>query len=305
MDRSQRKATSMNFELFTDLVDQIARWKQKPRLLYLNTFGEPLLDETFTAKIKYLAKKGLAEITAVLTNAQFLSREISETLCAAAIQTLRPALDSHRRDAFETIRKGCSFDTVRDNIIQFAAIRNAMNSSVKIQIQHIRTTYNLEDAPGLYKLLAPHMRLGDELFVGSGHSCASRELAQAAHIIHKPEAVRQHSRCPHIEQNMVVLADGIVAACCVDYNLRVPNQMLSNKGLGDARTTPIIDIWNGEPRINLKNAISSGDNTKLPNFCRGCMSLYGYFSKQIGNLPKEVLSRTTMGGSMPLFQNAS
>ncbi len=141
MDRSQRKATSMDFGLFTDILDQIAKWEQKPRLLYLNTFGEPLLDETFAAKIKHISKKGLASITADLTNAQLLNREISETPCAAPIQTLHPALDSHRREAFKTIiRKGCYFDAIRDNIIQFAAIRHVTNLPVKIQIQHIQTT---------------------------------------------------------------------------------------------------------------------------------------------------------------------
>ena len=293
VDRTLRKAKCMDHNLFVSVVDQIAAWEKKPRLIYLNLAGEPLLDKGLISKLEYLKAKGISDLVGFLTNAQFLTEDVSRKICEARIKVIRPALDSHIPEVYEKIRAGCNYETVLNNIINFAKIRNEMDSPIKIQIQHIRTSYNRNDSTGLYHLLKEYMREGDELFMGTAHSCSSSDLAKAEHILRKPEDHRCEKICPDVERNMYICADGIATACCFDYNLSVTEELCPGDGLGNANTTPVLDIWNGERRKKLKKILASEDIEQLPKYCRNCISIFGDFLKEVDEIPEGIPGRVS------------
>lgn len=301
IDRKSRPAVSMKFSFFVSLVDQIATWKEKPRSIYLNGVGEPLLDKNFLKKIKYLHMKGLAERVCLLTNAQLLTGQIAAAICEASIGVIRPALDSHLPEVYKNIRKGCDFEVVSKNIIELAKVRNAMKAKSKIQIQCIRTKYNDDHPVGLYHFFKKYMRKGDELFAGGSHSCASPWLAKQGYVVYTPTGKRVTPLCGHLENDMMVAADGLVPACCYDYNLEVTKGESPNEGLGDAKKASLLDIWNGETRKEYKKRTSSLDGKALPTHCRSCITLFGDFSGKIPSFPKDIPARLLEGGAMLQF----
>lgn len=260
----------MDNVLFAKLVEELAQWPTLPDIIALNGRGEPLLDKGFKEKVAILKQYGLSQRAVILTNAEFLTEEMALLLCEAPVKVLRPTLDSARKEIFERTRVGCHFETVRDNIINFAKLRTAMGAHVKIQVQHICTTYaETEDAEAVYALLRPYMAPNDEIYMVRSFSWASPQLAEQPYILNKPGAVRVRNVCSHLKTDLSVFSDGRVPSCCLDYNFNVLSE-----GLGNTREESLLSIWRGAKRRALAEAIASGDPVRLPVYCSKCGSLF-------------------------------
>lgn len=72
MDRKMRKSQTMTFKLFASLVEQIASWPTWPDNIFLNMFGEPLMDKGLAKKLALLETLGLAGRVHLQTNASLL-----------------------------------------------------------------------------------------------------------------------------------------------------------------------------------------------------------------------------------------
>ena len=74
--------------------------------------------------------------------------------------------------------------------------------------------------------------------------------------------------CSALENQLVISADGTLAACCIDYNLSI-----SEGGFGNAGQDSLIELWRGQKRAGLRDRLISGFDETLPRKCRDCPSL--------------------------------
>lgn len=261
---------SMSNSLFEKCIKEISQWQILPETIMLHMRGELLLDKNFPSKMEIVSQYGLTGRIAIYTNGQFLSPEIAKILCKYNIRTLKVALDSANKEVYEKTRRGCKFETVRDNIIYYSQLRAKYGANTRIQVQHISTRYaGEEDALQLYHLLKPHMAHNDELAVIMSHCWASPWLNAQDYILCKPSSKRVRNACPHLYDSLIVWVDGQVPACCYDYALAVEGD------LGNAAESNLLDIWNSEKRLQLHEDIASGDESRLPAYCKHCIALFG------------------------------
>lgn len=261
MDRQKSKATFMSQELFASLARQIADWEIKPAI-YLNMFGEPLLDPGIAEKLYLLDELGLSANVCLQTNATLLDKSISSIILNAHVGRLIPAFDSHIPEHYEHIRCGAKYDNVLKNIINFAKMRNKYKYHTKISIQHVRTRNNKDDYLKTYNVFKPWFTEHDSFNVAVSHSWASTSL-NAEVLVFPREGEKERGKACAMRHSMIVLADGRVAACCFDYNLRLGS-------MGNANNDPLATIWRSRSYFDLHEKIGSD---KLPVPCTRCASL--------------------------------
>lgn len=261
--------TSMSDELFEKCIKEISQWPTPPEIIALHGRGEALLDKKFPNRIELLAQYGLVGRVVLVTNGQLLSPDIAEVLCRNNIRTLRVDFDSVNKEVYEKTRPGCKFETVRDNIIYYSRLRKKFGATTRIQVQHISTRFAGEqDALELYQLLKPHMVLNDELAVITSHGWASTWLNGQDYILRKSGQIRTRTACPQLYDRLVVQANGQIPACCFDYTLAVGS-------IGNAMESNLLDIWNAQPLAKIRDDIASGDESRLPAYCKHCITLFG------------------------------
>lgn len=286
----------MDNALFEKCIEEIAHWQTLPEIIGVNGRGEPLLDPHFLEKIHILKKHGLSERAVVLTNAQFLSESISEALCEANIRTLRPDLDSAKKESYESIRVGCSFETVFSNIVAFARIRDRHEARTRIQVQHISTkNTGIDDAEELHALLRPWMREDDEIAVIPAMTWATDDLGGRSYIPEKPSQIRSRKTCPHMQNDMSIFTDGSVPACCLDYNFNVC------PSFGNVGKMSVLDIWRDEKFTAMRKLVSEHDLSGIPDPCRQCTSIFKPSEDFCIQCSPHIVSRPMEGGIMLTF----
>lgn len=269
VDRRKRPSTTMSYELFVAIIDQIKTWNELPRVIYLNMFGEPLLDNGIEYKIEYLAKSGMASHVAFQTNGEFLSEQMSQLLCEHDIGYFLPNFESHRPDVYEALRKGCHYHVVMNNIINFVTIRNTMKSKTRIGIKSVITTHNMLDLVEVFTLFKPHMRHNDSLHAGVASSWASQYLKKQESLPGRSGESMFHADCTMLRDMLVILADGLIPACCYDYNLEVFEGPQSS-----FYSAPLLDIFRERAASYLLTRIHKGIPSLLPDICQKCSALF-------------------------------
>lgn len=285
MDRSKRKPQTMSFDLFASLAEQIASWPTWPDNIFLNMFGEPLMDKGLAKKMALLETLGLAGRVHLQTNASLLNNEVSSMLLEHKLGRLIPCMDSLCPATFETIRKGAAFDIVRDNIVNFITLRNSTHSQTGISLQYVRTKINMDDFHDVYTFFKSILGNNDALWITTSHFWATPSLCDSNLIIASPSHKRTHATCDILTNSMIILADGVVPTCCFDYNLENPT-------IGRADQEPLLNIWNGPMLGTIRDLMQDGD-APLPPLCRHCTTIFSNYdadNKNFFNFPPDVVT---------------
>jgi radical SAM protein with 4Fe4S-binding SPASM domain len=252
----------MDDAVFENCVRQTAAWEKRPKLV-LNMHGEPLLDKNLVSKLGILKKYGMAENTSIQTNAAFLSGDIARALIDIGIGQVAIGFDGATSPVYEVHRKGCNFNTVLDNIKHFAGERDRSSSKTRIVIQYVHTPQNDHEVLPSYEMFNGFLnRELDCLRDVASHSWASESLNHPV-VFKTPE--KDIIPCEQVRVLIAILADGRVAACCWDYNLKCKPGPLGNVNEQD-----LVSIWNGEPFEKLREALNGESTENMSENCRNC-----------------------------------
>jgi hypothetical protein len=91
------------------------------------------------------------------------------------------------------------------------------------------------------------------------------------------------------DSQLIVHADGILAACCWDYNL-----VVSNGGFGNVGELGLLHAWRGMARQEARKRVQSRDRAQLPEKCANCTVMYPHHRLDI-NEAKLAGTRVTVG----------
>ena len=92
----------------------------------LTGFGEPLVDKTLEQKVEYAHNKGLR--TYIISNASLLTKERTTGLISAGLDELRLSFYGMKKETYEKVMVGLSFDVTMNNLHNFFEIRGQMES---------------------------------------------------------------------------------------------------------------------------------------------------------------------------------
>ncbi|MGA7328556.1 MAG: radical SAM protein, partial [Rhodomicrobium sp.] len=276
--------SDMSWELFTSIVDQFPKIER----VVLHGVGEPMMVAELPRMVAYLKRRGVYVL--FNTNGTLMREKKSRELIEAGLDEMRISLDAAEAKAFEAVRGRDLFDRILRNIKNFVALKTRMgakNPRLSLWLTGLRET--LEQLPAFIRLAhsidVPEVHLQRLVYfekrpIGLARPESSlferQDAEEGKYLIEaekiaaelgvffdasgaaEPEASLRRldgnapwSLCRRPWSLMYFTAHGRALPCCI-----APFSMhgYENFTLGDAKTTPLREIWNGPEYRDFREA---------------------------------------------------
>jgi MoaA/NifB/PqqE/SkfB family radical SAM enzyme len=256
VDFDRRGRVSMSDELFDRIAAELSEHADRIERVGLAVNSEPLLDLGLAGKVRNLKDAGIRK-TYFSTNASLLSPERGRALLEAGLDVTYISIDSLRRERFEAIRRGLSFDTVYANAVEYVRLKREIRPEAVVRIQMTVHDANRSEVEAFVRHWEPLLGGNDEIVVS--HAYCWSDNKRVPGTLELPEA--NSVPCIVLWSSIVICADGRVSLCCRDAGSEVV--------LGDVSRQSIGDIWRGEPLARVRRAHLEGRRAGLP-LCDGC-----------------------------------
>ncbi|MBI4681158.1 MAG: SPASM domain-containing protein, partial [Nitrospirae bacterium] len=231
-DKHTRPLGFMEFSLFERLIEEIARHKNEVQRVHLHNYGEPLLDKELPERIKLAKDLGIRHVYFV-TNASLLVPDKSREIIEAGLDEFKISFYGTDKETYDNTMKGLNFDKTIQNVNDFLRIRKELGkSNPRVIIQYLPQTANKAKTDEFVSIFRPLIdkNIGDSLNIFSLHNFGD---GRAYHKADKIVGI-----CNYPWRTMVILHDGRVVICCLDFN--------GVQVVGDVNSNSIKEIWNGE-----------------------------------------------------------
>ena len=235
----KRKKGFMEMGLFKRIVDN-AR-KNGITGVTITNWGEPLLHPKIVDLVEYATK---SEIKArIVTNGSLLTDNKSKELIQSGLDSIVFSIYGNENDYKK--RTNIPFEDIKNKWSTFIDIKNKLNPNIKIIFRTVETDDN-------------HPRL-NKLIKEWSHLCYEYEVQQQT--IFKAELIDNRKlSCPSLWICPVVLWDGRVVPCCVDYDGELV--------VGDMNKDDLKNLWND---ALIKNLRKLHIKNRFPNRCLKCV----------------------------------
>jgi radical SAM protein with 4Fe4S-binding SPASM domain len=256
-----RKFGIMELELFEKTMQEID--KHGNRRIALHKDGEPLLHPEII-KILERVKKNNNHIVYVTTNAHRLNQNIGKALLENKIDVVNFSIGAATKEFYEKVR-GKNFDKVMDNILRFLELRKSSAWKPRVLVQII----NLPQ----YKEMKSELEKFEKFW--SNYDVEIQEWENLTwSVFEYKDADKKRYPCYSLWESMVVNSDGIVSACCMDWQQKLIT--------GNAYTQTLQDIWKGKELKRFRQIHIDGKENELPA-CATCN--YWLWQTKLHNYP--------------------
>ncbi|MCX7972946.1 MAG: radical SAM protein [Candidatus Aminicenantes bacterium] len=200
----------MSWSFFRQLIDN------NPYIyrIYLTNWGEPLLHPEIVDMVDYAHTRGIH--VSLTTNGTLIDRKMGQALLKAGLNLLKVSIDGGPK-LYEKIR-GYSYDRIKENVYQFLRLREEIGSSTWVEVTMVIYEETIDEVKG---------------FLNEWQNLVNAVNFQPR-FFSLPRARR--TPCRDLWRLLVVLWDGRVTPCCVDYNGELV--------LGRADVQRLSDIFN-------------------------------------------------------------
>ncbi len=247
----------MSLELFERVVREA-----RPSVKEINLFfrGESMIHPELPAMVRACARAGI--VPHVNTNATLLNEDRARELLEAGVGKLTVSLDGWDRESYERMRKGARFERVIANVRRFLELKAERGTDEPyVVIQNITLREDTPDGPRI----AAHFReLLEGLSIDEWDAVWAHDWSGVFPGI-APRYGSNHFPCNWIWKSMAVHWDGKVSSCCADFS--------GDQVVGDLAHSSLMDIWNGAPMADLREAQVEGRYREYP-VCSGCDALW-------------------------------
>ncbi len=289
--------SDMSWELFTSIVDQFPKIER----VVLHGVGEPMMVAGLPNMVRYLKDRGVYVL--FNTNGTLMREKKCRELIEAGLDEMRISLDAAEPKAFQAVRGRDVFDRIVKNIRNFVALKNrmgTMNPRLSLWLTGLRET--LEQLPAFIRLahgmgvMEVHLQRlvyfenspcglarpesslfeqhdreegkylldAEKLAAELGVFFNASGAAEPETSLRRSSSDTPWSLCRRPWSLMYFTAHGRALPCCIaPFSMRG----YQNFTLGDAKTAPLRDIWNGQEYRSFREALLS-DSPPAP--CRGC-----------------------------------
>jgi len=257
LEEGQLKKALMPYELFTKLIDDLADFPAKVKLLRICGNGDPLMNRRLVQMLRYARERGASERIEMLSNGLLLNEELIRELPKVLDRLIISIEGLSAADYLETCKTHMDFEAFKGKLQALYQARGTCTIHLKIHHGAIKGEADAEafralvepcsDEHYIEKLVPMWPELDSELF--------TREFRWEV------TAVQPRRVCAQIFKGIQVQADGEVVPCCVDWK-RV-------NLLGDLNHQSLMEIWKGERLRALQVRHLSGLKPELSP-CQNC-----------------------------------
>lgn len=240
-EKQTRPLGMMKFTLFERLIKEISNYKKRVKRVHMHNYGEPLLDKELPKRIKMAKDCGIQHVFFV-TNASLLTQECSREIIGAGLDEFKISFYGTDKKTYNDTMKKLDYDRTLQNIKEFIKIRKEMKAlKPKIVIQYLPFSTNESKTEVFFDIFNPIIdkKMGDSLNVFALHNFGD---GRAYHNNRKDKIT---STCYYPWRTMVILHDGRVVICCLDYD--------GVQVMGNVNNNTIKEIWNSEQYVRTRN----------------------------------------------------
>ncbi|MDP8297406.1 MAG: radical SAM protein [Candidatus Orphnella occulta] len=267
------KYGDMSMELYKKVIDEASGF-----VVDINLFarGESLLNDKIFDMISYANLKGLR--TRLETNATLLSKENSEKLLRSGLNFLSFSFDGYTKQAYEKVRVNATYEKTLSNILNFLKIKKRLKSKNPFVFIQVIEMLIVKDginrrARSDFKRLFKGMPVNGFRFILPHRfgGVISKDVTGTDYAYMNKEGLirnfvkMRYTTCPYPWYGMSVYYDGKVLPCCLNF--------FDNYVIGDANKDNLVDIWNGERMVSLREKLAAGGHKSI-SMCAECDFLY-------------------------------
>jgi radical SAM protein with 4Fe4S-binding SPASM domain len=228
--QATRKKGFINLETYKRAIEQCCDFGIENVHLY--TIGEPLLHKNIIEMVR-IAKDNDRKVY-IYTNGMLLDKKMAKQLVDEKVDNIIFSLEGVDKNKYENIRKGAKFEIVKENISNLKQYRNSIDVITNIEIWSIIMD---EDSQYLNDFKNYWSKFVDRVY----YVCLANQGGYIANIISKDgnslnAAKRQP--CATLWQSIIVLYNGDVSACCVDFEGKLT--------IGNIYESTLKKIWYGK-----------------------------------------------------------
>lgn len=124
---------NMSMETYRRIIEQVKEFPNRLKMLSLTGQGEPLVNKELPLMVKLAKEANIAERIEFITNASLLTKEMSDALIDAGLDTMRVSLQGLSADKYQEIcGVRIDFEQFMENIRYFYKHKKSTNLFVKI-----------------------------------------------------------------------------------------------------------------------------------------------------------------------------
>jgi sulfatase maturation enzyme AslB (radical SAM superfamily) len=247
----KREHGAMTDEVFARIVEQLIPIGRHVQAISLYMDGEPLMDRQMERRVKELKSHNLPHI-GFATNGALLSESRARDLLEGGLDWLAISFDSLNKESFEKVRLRLKFDTVLQNIKRFFELRNEGGFHTKVILRHVNSVDDPEELVSYKSYWSEYLDEKDIVQSFDVHNWGNGK---------SPPDQDWLAPCSHVFDNMVILRDGTVPLCCIDYD--------GLNAFGNVMTTPLMEIWNSPRWEEVRQAHRAGRRADIA-MCGTC-----------------------------------
>jgi len=283
----------INMELYKKVIDDIASFDDKIKLLNLHKDGEPLLNKNISKMVSFAKQAQCAEKIVITTNASLLTRELSIELIEAGLDRLIISIEGineHQYLRYSNYK--IDYENFVDNIRFFYENRKQCQVYIKC-VENILSKEQRNNFLSIFK------NISDIIFIET-----AMEAWPEYKIIDYPILLKRRNKygkpfednkqvCPLLFHTTIVNSNGTVSACCADWSRKLI--------IGDCTSQSLKDIWHGEKLRALQiQHLQMKRHTQ--QVCNQCNHLYNNLDN-IDDAAGELLSKVSISQQVSEFED--
>ena len=235
-DGMTRDGGFMDFNLFKKIIDDCTDLEH----LCMHNWGEPLLHKDIFRMIEYAKNKGVNYVV-MNTNGTLLTDKMINRIVNSKLDIIRFSIDGSA-ETFKRVR-GVELENIEKNIKKLKIIKEKKRPELKMGVVFTveeDTEGDAEEYINHWKKIVDHVRLQPKLITSPRTEVCPEPFG------------KDYGK-------LVVLWDGRVIPCCVDYN--------ANLMIGNIQNDTIPNLWESEKLNILREQHLKGE---FPDTCANC-----------------------------------
>ena len=235
-DGMTRDGGFMDFNIFKKIIDDCTDLEH----LCMHNWGEPLLHKDIFRMIEYAKNKGVNYVV-MNTNGTLLTDKMINRIVNSKLDIIRFSIDGSA-ETFKRVR-GVELENIEKNIKKLKIIKEKKKPELKMGVVFTveeDTEGDAEEYINHWEKIVDHVRLQPKLITSPRTEVCPEPFG------------KDYGK-------LVVLWDGRVIPCCVDYN--------ANLMIGNIQNDTISNLWKSEKLNILREQHLKGE---FPDTCANC-----------------------------------
>jgi len=249
--QNKSRPAYLDFGIYMKVIDESR--EKVTDFVRITADGEPLLHPKLLNMIDYAVKEEVGPV-GLTTNGSLMSQENAKSLAESGLFMVDISLDAIRKETYNKIRRGLSFEKVMKNIDFLLEYKAKINSPLKVMVSFVKQASNMNELKAFEEYWEPKV---DKVLI--------REIISNVNAIDTSDSWRskntQRWPCPHWFRRIVISYDGLIKACPVDWENATAYKSIQE--------TSIFDAWHSDSYW--RNRMAHLNNTFSPgSICKDC-----------------------------------